>query len=112
RGLLPLAPVAPEAEPAAPARPPDDPAAHRRAAAGALCHGGPALGRPVHAGVAQPPGRSRPHRPYSDAVDLSARLQPALDGALAPHPGDAVAPAAGPGRRDDRPGGAWQGAAS
>ena len=66
---------------------------------------------PIHAGTAQPPGRSRPHRPHLGAVDLSARLQPALDGALAPDPGDAAALAAAPGRRDDRPGGAWQGAA-
>ena len=81
--------VARAAEAADAARPPDDPAAHRRAAAGALCDGRPALGRSVHAGVPQPPGRSRPHRPYPGAVHLSARLQPALDGARAPHPGDA-----------------------
>ena len=57
--------VARAAEAADAACPPDDPAAHCRAAAGALCHGRPALGRSVHAGVAQPPGRSRPHRPSS-----------------------------------------------
>ena len=38
----------------------DDPAAHRRAAAGALGHGRPALGGSVHVGVPQPPGRSSP----------------------------------------------------
>ena len=84
---------------------PDDPAAHRRAAAGALCHGRPALGRSDHPGIPHPPGRSRPHRPYPGAVDLSARLQPALDGALASHPGDAAALAASAGDGDDRPGG-------
>ena len=76
-----------------------------------LDHGRPALGRSVHAGAAQSPGRSRPHRPYPGAVDLSARLQPALDGAVAPHPGDACSLASSTGRRDDRPGGARQGAA-
>ena len=90
RRLCPPDLVARAAEAADPARPPDDPAAHRRPAARALCHGRPALGRSVHAGVPQPPGRSRPHRPHPGAVDLSARLQPALDGALAPHPGDAA----------------------
>ena len=44
----------------------------RRAAAGPLCHGRPALGRSVHAGVAQSPGRSRPHRPHLHAVHLSS----------------------------------------
>ena len=99
RRLCPPDRVARAAEAADPARPPDDPAAHCRPAARALCHGRPALGRSVHAGVPQPPGRSRPHRPHPGAVDLSSRLQPALDGALAPHPGDAAALAASPGRR-------------
>ena len=112
RRLCPPDRVSRAAEAEDPARPPDDPAAHRRAAAGALRHGRPALGRSVHAGAAQPPGRSRPHRPHPGAVHLSPRLQPALDGALAPHPGDAPALAAAPGRRDDRPGGARQGAAA
>jgi AAA ATPase domain len=39
-----------------------------------LGHGRPALGGSVHAGISQPSGRSRPHRPHSDAVPLSARL--------------------------------------
>ena len=90
RRLCPPDRVSRAAEAADPACPPDDPAAHRRPAAGALRHGRPALGGSVHAGVAQPPGRSRPHRPHPGALHLSARLQPALDGALAPHPGDAA----------------------
>ena len=93
------------------ARPPDHPAAHRRAAAGALCHGRPALGRSDHAGIPQPPGRSRPHRPHPGAVDLSARLQPPLDGALAPHAGDRDALAQPTGRGGDPPGGPRQGPA-
>ena len=111
RRLCPPDLVARAAEAADPARPPDDPAAHCRPAARALCHGRPALGRSVHAGVAQPPGRSRPHRTHPGAVDLSARLQPTLDGALAPHPGHTAALAASPGGGDDWPGGARQGAA-
>jgi class 3 adenylate cyclase len=91
---------------------PGDLPAHRRPAAGALCHGRPALGRSDDAGAAHPPDRSRPHRPHPSAVDLSARLQPALDGALAPHPGDAQSLATAPGRGNDRPSGARQGAAA
>src|SRR5262245_42750287 len=84
------------AEAANPARSPDDILAHRHAAARALCDGRPALGRSLHARAAQPPGRSRSDSPYPGAVDLSTRLQLALDGALAPHAGDAAALAATP----------------
>ena len=45
-------------------------------------------------------------------LHLSSRLQPALDGALASHPGDAASVAAAPGGRDDGPGGARQGPAA
>ncbi len=69
--LCPSYDISRAAEAADPACPPDDLAAHRRTAAGALCHGRPALGRSDHAGIAQPPGRSRPHRPHPGAVDLS-----------------------------------------
>ena len=92
--------------------PGDDPAAHRRPAARALCHGRPALGRSVHAGAAQPPGRSRPHRPHPDAVHLSAGLQPALDGAGPSHPAHGQPLAPTPGRGGDPPGGPRQGVAS
>ena len=51
--------------------------------------------------TAEPPGRSRPHGLYPGAVDLSSRLYPAVDGALPPHPGDATALDASPGRRND-----------
>jgi hypothetical protein len=51
------------------------------------------------------------HRPHPGVVHLWPRLQPALDGALAPHPDDAHPLAAAPGRRVDWPGGAWQGPA-
>ena len=78
--------------------------AHGRAAAAALGHGRPALGRSLDAGVAQSPGRSRPDRPHPGPVHLSAGLQPALDGARASHPGDAAALAAAPGRGDDAAG--------
>ena len=74
RRLCPPDRVARAAEAADPARPPDDPPAHSSPATRALCHGRPALGRSVHAGVAQPPGRSRSHGPHPGAVDLSARL--------------------------------------
>ena len=104
--------VARAAEAEDPPNPADDLAAHRRAAAPALGHGRPALGRSDHAGAAQSPGRSRPHCAHPGAVDLSARLQPALDGARASHPGDAQSLATAPGRRDDRPGGARQGSAT
>src|SRR5262249_28632842 len=69
--LYPLGHVARAAEAENAAYPPDDPAVHCCAAAGALSHGRPALGRSDHAGVTQPPGRSRPHGPYPGAVDLS-----------------------------------------
>ena len=78
--------LAPAAEAEDPPDSPDDPAAHRRPAARALRHGRPALGRSVHAGAAQPPGRSRPHRPHPGAVHLSAGLSPALDGAARTSP--------------------------
>ena len=39
-------------------------------------------------------------------------LPPALERALTPDPGDAQSLTASPGRRADRPGGTWQGAAS
>src|SRR5262249_17880559 len=71
-GLCAPAGVARAAEAADPARPPDDPAPHCDPTAGALCYGRPALGGSVHAGVSQPAGRSRPHRPHSGAVNLSA----------------------------------------
>ena len=59
-----------------------------------------------------PPGRSKSHRPHPGVVDLSARLQPTLDGPRASHAGDAASLAASAGGRDDRPRGAWQGAAT
>src|SRR5262249_1419494 len=95
-----------------PAYAPDDPATHRRPAARALGHGRPALGRSDHARIAQPPRRSRAHRAHPGAVDLSSRLQPTLDGALAPHPGDAQSLATAPGGGNDRPGGTPQGPTS
>src|SRR4030095_17066344 len=103
--------VARAAEAANPARPPDDPLAHRLPAAGALCHRRPALGRSNDAGISQSPGRSRPYRPHPGTVDLSPRLPPTRDGAVAPHAGDAVTLAAAPGRRADQAGGTRQGAA-
>ena len=66
---------------------------------------------PVHARVAQPPGRSRPHGSYPGPAHLSSGLPPTLDGALASHADDAVTLAAAPGCRDDWSGGARQGAA-
>ena len=75
-------------------------------------HGRPALGRSLHAGVAQSPGGSRPDRPHSGPVHLSAGLPSAVDGALASHPGDAGPLAPAPGHRTDAPGRAGQGAAS
>src|SRR4029434_788552 len=85
------------AEAADPARAAHDPTAHCRPAAGALCHGRPALDRSDDAGIPHAPGRSRPHRAPPDAVNLLSRLQRALDRALAPHPSDpgALAPASG-----------------
>src|SRR5262249_16013209 len=103
--LSPPDPGARAAEAADAARPPDHPAAHRRAATGALCHGRPALCRSDHAGLPQPPGRSRPHRPHLGAVDLPTRLQPALDGTLVPHAGDTQSLATTPGGADGRPDG-------
>src|SRR5262249_32662348 len=79
-GLCAFDHVARAAEAEDPARPPDDAAAHCGPAARALYHGRPALGGSVHAGVSQPPGRPRPYRPYPGAADLSARLQPAMEG--------------------------------
>jgi class 3 adenylate cyclase len=67
---------------------------------------------PSNAGAAQPPGRSRPHRPHPDALHLSARLQPALDGACPSHPGHGQLVAPTPGRGGDPPGGPRQGCAS
>src|SRR4029450_12565830 len=100
--------VARAAEAADLARLADDPAAHRRPAARALCDGRPALGRSVHAGAAQPPGRSRPHRPHPDTLHLSARLPPPPDGpgpSPPPH-GQPLAPTTG--RGGDPPGGPRQ----
>src|SRR5262249_47858534 len=109
--LCPLVYVARAAEAEDPVCPPDDPLAHRRPAAGTLCDGRPALGRSDHARIPQPPGRSRPDGPHPCPVYLSSRLPPALDGARAPHPHDAITLAATPGRGDDRSGRARQGAA-
>jgi class 3 adenylate cyclase len=100
--------VARAAEAADHASLPDDPPAHRRPATRALCHGRLTLGRSVHAGATQPPGRPRPHRAYPGAGDFSSRLQPALDGALVPYPDDATALAASPGGRDGWSGRAQQ----
>ena len=82
RGVCPLDGRTRTAETADPAHPPDHPAAHCRPAARALRHGRPPLGRSNHAGISHPPRRSRSHGPYPGAVDLSARLHPALGGAL------------------------------
>src|SRR5262249_7086769 len=100
--------VARAAEAADPPRPADDAAAHCGPAAGTFCYGRPPLGRSNHPGIAHPAGRSRSHRPYPGAVDLSARLQPTLDGTCASDPGDAAALTASSGGGDDGPGGAWQ----
>src|SRR5207245_2278 len=108
RHLCPPDGVARAAEAADLAGPPDHLPAHRGPAAGALCHGRPALGRSDHAGAAHAPGRSRPHHPSPGALDLSTRLQPAVDGAFAPHPGNAAALTASSGGGDDGPGGTWQ----
>src|SRR5262249_17431030 len=89
-GLYAPGSIARAAEAAAPPCPPDDPAAPCGPAASALCHGRPALGGSVHAGVSQSPGRSRSHGPHSSVVHLAARFQPALDRALAPHAGGAA----------------------
>src|SRR5262244_43239 len=62
-------------------------------------------------GITPSAGRARPQRPPPGAVDLSARLQPALEGTGAPHRGDTAALAAAPSRGADRPGGARQGPA-
>src|SRR5262249_30280235 len=115
-GCAPLAPtdgrlrppghVARAAEAADLARLTDDPAAHRRPAARVLCDGRPALGRSVHAGAAQSPGRSRPHGAHPGPVHLSPRLPATVDGARAPYPGEAGPLAAAPGRGVDRSGGA------
>src|SRR5262245_47710455 len=111
RRLHPPAPLARAAEAADPPGLADDPAAPGGAAAGALCHGRPALGRPDDAGVSESPGRSRPDRPCPGAVDLSSGLQPALGQALASHAGDAASLTASAGGGDDRPGGTRQGVA-
>jgi hypothetical protein len=104
--------VSPEAAAAADfARAPGAPAAPGCRAAAPPGHGRPALGRSLHAGVAQPPGRSRPDRPHPDPVHLSAGLPAAVGGALASHPGDAGPLAPEPGHRTDAPGRAGQGAA-
>ena len=50
-----------------------------------------------------------PTAPHPGVVHLSARLQPALDGARPSYPGDPVALAAAAGDSDDRPGGPRQG---
>src|SRR4029450_8727008 len=82
-----------------------DPLATRFPAADDLCHRRPALGRSNDAGISQSPGRSRPDGPYPGTMDLSPRLPPTLDGALAPHPGDAVTLATAPGRAGPESGG-------
>src|SRR4029453_749999 len=82
------------------ASPPDDAAAHCGPAARALGHGRLALDRSVHVRVSQPPWPPGPYRPRPGAVHLSARLQPTVDGALAPHAGDTAALATAPGGRD------------
>src|SRR5262249_1709590 len=101
--------IARAAEAADAARPPDAASPHRYTATSALGHGRPALGRSVDAGGAQSPGRSTPRRLPPGGVDLSAGFQPTVDGAHAPHPGDAAALGATGGDRDDWPSGAWQG---
>src|SRR5262249_32258089 len=95
--VCPPNPVARPAEAEDPTSPTHDPVAYRCAAAGALCHGRPALGRSDHVRIPQSPGRSRPHVPHPGAVHLSSRLQPALDGTFAPHPDDPAALAAATG---------------
>src|SRR5262249_31191222 len=107
-GLYPPAHVSRAAKAEDPANPPDDVAAHCGPAACALCYGRLALGRSVHVGVSQPPGRPGPHRPYPGAVHFSARLQSTLDRAFAPHAGDAATLATAPGSRDGRSGRAQQ----
>jgi len=65
----------------------DDPAAHRRAAARALCDGRPALGSIRHPRVAQSLVDQWPQRPVSWPCSPFAPTSPALDRARAPHPG-------------------------
>src|SRR5262252_4104584 len=105
RRLHPPAPLARAAEAADPPGPADDPAAPGGAAARALCHGRPALGRSNDARVSESPGRSRPDRPCPGPVDLSSGLQPALDRAFASHPGDAASLTTSAGDGDDQSGG-------
>src|SRR5437660_5283600 len=107
--LCPRASIARAAAAADLVRAPGTPAAPGCRAAAPPGHGRPALGRSLHAGVAQSPGGSRPDRPYPDPVHLSTGLPSAVDGALASHPGDAGPLAPAPGHRTDAPGGAGQG---
>src|SRR4029453_3783771 len=110
--LYPCAGIARAAAAANLARAPGAPAAPGGRAAAPPDHGRPALGRSLHTGVAQPAGGSRSDRSHPGPVYLSAGLQPAVDGALASHPGDTGPLAPAPGHRTDAPGSAGQGAAS
>src|SRR5262249_869330 len=67
---------------------PGAPAAPGGRAAAPPGHGRPALGRSLHAGVAQPAGGSGPDRPHPGPGHLSAGLPSAVDGALALHADD------------------------
>ena len=67
--------------------------------------------RSDHAGVSQPPGRPRSHRPHPGAVDLSSRLPHPVDPGRAHLAGHTQSLAAAPGGGDDQPGGAGQGTA-
>src|SRR5215831_18245363 len=97
--LCPGAEIARAAAAAHLARAPGAPAAPGGRAAAPPGHGRPALGRPLHAGVAQSPGGSRPHDSPPGAVHLSSGLPSAVDGALALHAGDAGPLAPAPGHR-------------
>ena len=66
----------------------------------------------VHAGVAQPPGGSRPHRPHPGAVDLfRPNFSQPWTGRAHLTPGHPQSLAATPGGGDDEPGRTWQGPA-
>ena len=93
------------AHPGTPAPEAEDARSHRGlvaqgggAAAGMPDRGGSALGRPLHAGVAQPAPRPGAHGAHARAAARSPRVSPAVAAALvpaAPGPAPLIAPAGG-----------------